>query len=149
MEVQTKSKPKGPNRHYKVTTIRDGQMAEEVLTRQKRDNLDPNDVDTQIDETRRTISIKHKDGARSVTYGPENMPGFGEGEWHLLSETVFSGGDLLRLEQDWSTHQRVSRLRRFFCDSKGRERFFITTAKPYSIALNTARSWRFIEALAE
>jgi len=148
--METMSKSKGLNRHYKVTEIRDGQMTERVLTRQERDNLDPNNVDTQIDDTQRTISIKHKDGMKSVTYGPGDIPGFGEIEWKLLTDVVFCGGDRLELKAKLChVHQRVRRIRRLFGDSKKRERFFITTAKPYGIAINTARSWRFIEALAE
>ena len=149
MDLHDRSKPKGLKRHYKVTEIRNGQMTERVLTRQERDKLDPNDVDVQIDETQHTISIKPEESERSLTYGPRDKPRFGKLDWHLLSESFFSGGDLLKLEHDWSTHQRIRRLRRFFGDSKEREYFFITTAKPYGIALNTARSWRFIEALTE
>jgi len=149
MEMQTKSKPKGLKKHYKITTIRDGQMSEQVLTRQERDRLDPNDVDVQIDEPLRAISIKQKDGMKSATFGPEDMPGFGEVEWKLLTDIMFSGGDMLKLEQDCSIHQRVRRLRRFFGDSKDRARFFITAAKPYGIAIATARTWRFVEVLAE
>jgi hypothetical protein len=147
--MDARQRPRGIKKHYKLTEICNGQMTERVLTRQERDNLDPDDVDVQIDEPQHTISIKPEDDAESVTSGPEDMSGFGEGEWNLLSDTYFSGGDLHELEPDWSTHQKVRRLRRFFGDSKGRERFFITTAKPYGIALNLARSWRFIEALAE
>lgn len=149
MDLQSKPKPKGLNKHYKLTEICDGQMSERILTRQERDELDPNEVDVQIDETQRTIAVKRKEDAESITYGPRDMPGFAKLEWDLLSDTYFSGGDQLNLGHDWSTHQKVRRLRRFFGDSKGRERFFITTAKPYGIALNLARSWRFIEALAE
>ena len=147
--MQTKTRPKGLTKHYKVTEIRAGKMTDRILARQKRDALDPNDVDVQIDEPRREISIKHRPGAPSRTYGPGDLRGLGVFEWRLLADAVFSAGDIVELERTGRIHQRVRRIRRLFGDSKGRERFFRTTAAPYALAINADRAWRFIESLAE
>ena len=147
--MKTTAKPKGLTKHYKITEIRAGQMTDRILTRRKRDALDPNDVDVQIDEPRREVSIKRRDGVKSKTRGPRKKRYLGNPEWRLLSDAVFLAGDLMELKQSERVHQWVSRLRRFFGDSKKRQRFFITTAALYAIAINTERTWRFIEALAE
>jgi len=147
--MKTELRFNGPNKHYKVTTIRDGEMDQIVATRAERQRLGPNDVDVQIDEPKGTISIKHKGSTKSTTYQPGEMPGFGVYEWNLLADIVFSAGDILRLESDPCINQRVRRIRRLFHDSKDEEWFFKTTRAPYGIAINTALTWRYIETLAE
>ena len=148
--MEAKHKGRGRKRHYKVTVVCNGQMSEQILTRQERDKLDPNDVDVQIDEPRQEICIKHKGATKSACYHANDMAGIGIREWNLLVETVFSAGDVVPLDSLAHIHQRVARVRRLFRDSKDEEWFFITTIMPnYGIALNTNRSWRFIEVLAE
>ena len=79
-------------------------------------------------------------GPKSVTYRLGEVPGFGEREWTLLIEILFLGGDVLDLEtKRCHVHQRVRRLRRFFGDSKRRERFFVTTTKPYGKCVGQGR----------
>jgi hypothetical protein len=149
--MEPQQRPKGFGKHYKMTEIRNGQMVERVLTRQQRDRLNPNDVDVQIDEPRHEISIKHKGSTESKPYKPGEMRGIGTSEWNLLVEAVLSAGDVVELKRkDGCVHQRVRRLRRLFRDTKNAQWFLVTVAAAsYGIAINTARSWRFIEALAE
>ena len=151
MEMHDKSRPNGLHKHYKVMEIRDGQITERVLTRQERDALDPDDIDVQIDEPQQVIFIKHKDNLEPTRYGPGEMPGIGTSEWKLLAEAVCSAGDIFELRRkDSCIHQRVRRLRRLFGDNKWDEWFLITVAAPsYGLAINLARTWRFIELLAE
>jgi len=148
--MEAKQKGRGHKRHYKVTTICNSQMSEQILTRQEREKLDPNDVDVQIDEPRQEMWIKHQGATKSTCYHANDMVGIGIREWKLLVETVFSAGDVVALDSLPHIHQRVARLRRLFRDSKDEEWFLTTTIMPnYGIALNTNRSWRFIEILAE
>jgi hypothetical protein len=148
--MEAKQKGRGRKRHYKVSTIRNGQTSEQVLTRQERNKLDPNDVDVQIDEPRQEIWIQHKGATKSACYHANDMVGIGTREWNLLVEAVFSAGDVVPLKSLPHIHQRVARLRRLFRDSKEDEWFFITTIMPnYGIVVNTNRNWRLIEVLAE
>jgi len=148
MEVE--SRPKGSDQRYKATTARDGQMTEEVLSRQERDQLDPNNVDVQIDEPRQEIAIKHEGDAAPTVYRIANVRGFGVHEWRLLVDIVFLAGDFAPLKSRPDVHQRVARLRRLFRDYKGQQSFVITSTVPdYGIALNPKKVWRFIEKLVE
>ena len=147
--MKTKLRSNSPNKHYLVTTIRDGEMDQTVATRAERQRLDPNDAGVQIDESKGTISIKHKGSTKSTTYRPGEMPGLGVCEWNLLADIVFSAGDILLLESNPCINQRVRRIRRLFHDSKDAEWFFKTSRAPYAIAINTDLTWRYVETLAE
>jgi hypothetical protein len=147
--METKTKPRGLSKQYKVTTICNGQMAEDVMTRQERARLDPNDVDVQIDEPMRELWIKQINRKKSTTHQLGRISGFSVYLWDLLAEIVFSAGEVVQLKSEPYMNQRVRRLRRAFGDSKKDECFFKTNAMPYGIAINTERSWRYIEALAE
>jgi hypothetical protein len=134
---------------YKVTTICDGIVEEQVVTRQERDRLDPSDVDVHIDETKRTVFIAPYSDGNGARNGPREASGFGAYVWDFLTELVFAAGERLPLESNASTNTRIRRLRRAFGDSKTRQWFFITTSMPYEASINTDRSWRIIERLAQ
>jgi hypothetical protein len=137
------------NRHYLVTTIHDCRTDQLVLTREERAGLRPDAVGVQIDEPKQLISIKHPGSEEIATYRIGKTRGFGVYEWDLLTDIVFSAGDFVELESARHVNQRVRRIRRLFGDSKDLESFFVTTLMPYGIALNPARTFRYIEILAE
>ena len=132
-------------KQYLASTIRNGEIDQVVLTNPERARLDPNDVDVQIDEAKREIRIK----ADNDETRPEKQAGFGSYEWDLLADAVFSAGDIVRLRSNRAMNARVRRIRRLFSDSKDEQRYIRTTAVPYGIAINTERTWRYIEALAQ
>lgn len=136
-------------RQYLVTTIRNGEREEAVLMNSERARLDPNEVDVQIDEPKREIWIRinNNDGSRESHLA--NGVGFGAYEWDLLTDTVFSGGDIQPLKSDRAMNARVRRIRRLFNDSKDAERYIRTTSVPYGIGINIERIWRYIEVLAQ
>lgn len=135
-------------KQYLVTTIQDGEMSQAVFTNQERARLDPNEVDVQIDEAKREIWIKANNSGGSERR-PEEQAGFGAYEWDLLADAVFSGGDIVQLKSHRAINARVRRTRRLFNDSKDEQAYIRTTSTPYGIAINTERTWRYIEALAQ
>ena len=147
--MRKESKSRGRNHHYKVTTVRDGQIHEEIITRRQRACLDPSNVDAHIDEPAREVFIKPHSDRKGEACRPIHVRGLGVYVWDLLAEAVFSAGEVVSLKSTAWMNSRVRRLRRLFGDSKSRERFFKTRAMPYGIAINTERTWRYIEVLAE
>ncbi len=147
--MQTHLKRTRPERQYLVTTIRNAEMKQAVRTNQERARLDPNDVDVQIDEPKREIWIKTQNGDGNDESRLTEKAGFGGYEWDLLADAVFSGGDIVPLKSHRAMNARVRRIRRLFNDSKDRQYHIRTTSVPYGIAINTERTWRYIEALAQ
>ena len=132
-------------KQYLATTVRNGEMDEAVLTNSERARLDPSDVDVHIDEAKREIWIKADNGEAH----PAQQAGFGAYEWELLADAVFLAGDINPLESNRAMNARVRRIRRLFGDSKDEQHYIRTTAVPYGIAINTERTWRYVEALAQ
>ena len=145
-------KEKQPHRrrekHYLVTTIFNGEMNEQVMSRAERGNLDPNDVDVHIDEPRGEIWIKYEEGEAPIK-NPFSKMHIGWYEQKLLADAFFSAGDIVLLESGRYMNQRIARLRRLFKACKEDETFLRTTNIPYGLAINTEKRWRYVEALAE
>ncbi|MEJ2700934.1 MAG: hypothetical protein P8Z79_00680 [Sedimentisphaerales bacterium] len=146
--MKDKQAHKRRKNRYIVTTIFNGEMKEQVMSRAERANLDPKDVDVQIDEPRGEIWIKYQEGEAPVRYRFSEVH-IGGYEQKLLADAFFSAGDIVLLESGRYMNQRIARLRRLFKTSKEDETFLRTTNIPYGLAINTERCWRYVEALAE
>jgi hypothetical protein len=132
-----------------VTTILKSTVEERAVARRDRDRLDPSEVDVHIDETKRTVLITPQSNGKGASNRPREAPGLGPYVWELLTDLVFAAGERVPLKSNASTNTRIRRLRRAFGDSKTRQWFFVTTSMPYEPSINTDRSWRIIERLAQ
>lgn len=146
--MNKKPEPKRRDKYYLVTTIHNGEIKEEVITRAERASLEPADVDVHIDEPRGEIWIRHREGEAPVRYRFSEMCIGGYEQKHL-ADAFFAAGDIVRLKSGRYMHQRIARLRRLFRASKEDETYLRTTSVPYGLAINIERCWRYVEALAE
>jgi hypothetical protein len=144
---------KRQRKQYIVATLRDGVLRRKIITQKERRRLDFKDVDVEIDESRGIVYVKNANGKIEEKHLAKRI-------WDLLVDIFWSEGDRYELLSNGNVNQVVRLLRAAFGDSKSRdpkdpdakpgERFFITDANPtYSIRLNTRKTWRFIEVLAE
>ena len=142
---------------FLVTTFKNSDLTEAVLTRQEVLALDPEEVDFFWNCIFGRISIRRPDGTIPELDGA--IPGLGpDAGIPFLEDILWGLGELLTVERFNGTLESlrfsgpraalVRRLRRAFGDSAALQWYFIVKARPWRIGWSMARSWRILERLA-
>lgn len=131
------------SKKYIIATLQDGVLTRQIMDQKRRNKITFDTVDVTIDEPKGFVYLKHNKGEIEEI-------SLAKREWDLLLEIFWSEGDPYQLLSIGTINQAVRTLRRHFGDSKYAENYFRTCKTPtYRIWLNTQKTWRFIEVLAE